>query len=85
MWPSIAVAATKPAAKQRLPLTQNPMVLLSSQHITSYERIRRAIMDLEQYAYPAKSSGRLSEALLDTAMSVAFTILILCFDFLLSV
>ena len=32
MWPliAVAVAATKPAAKQRLPLTQNPMVLLSS-------------------------------------------------------
>ncbi|MGB6628440.1 MAG: hypothetical protein WBE61_09910 [Nitrososphaeraceae archaeon] len=35
------------------------------QHITSYERIRKEIMDLEQYACPAKSSGRLSEALLD--------------------
>ena len=35
------------------------------QHITSHERIRKEIMDLEQYEDPAKCSGRLSEAPLD--------------------
>jgi hypothetical protein len=42
----------------------------SRQHINSYERIRKEIMDLEQYEYPAKSSGRLSEALLDLAIQL---------------